>query len=102
MAEKTEINYDQLENFMRIFETEQQEIQSLTGQTRSMVGDLHGGGWVGRGADKFVNEMAGEVIPAMNRLSNALLEAKRVVGMIYQIFNQAEEETQGYFKSLGD
>ena len=102
MAEKTELNYDQLQGFIKAFETEAEEIQALTKQTSNRVESLHGGDWIGRGADKFFNEMQGEVLPAMNRLVHALVTAGQVTRQIAEIFNQAEEETQGYFNTLGE
>jgi WXG100 family type VII secretion target len=102
MAEKTELNYDQLQGFMKAFETEAEEIQALTKNTSSRVESLHGGEWIGRGADKFFNEMQSEVLPAMNRLVQALGTASQVTRQIAETFHSAEEETQGYFNSLGE
>lgn len=101
MADKTEVDYDQLQNFAKLFESEAEEIQALTKQTDSSVEDLSGGGWVGRGSDAFYAEMNDEVIPAMLRAAKALQEAGRVTKQIAEIFNQAEEESQSNFNSLG-
>ena len=102
MADKTEVNYDQLQMFMKAFDAEAEDILALTKQTSSKVEDLHGDKWVGRGSDKFFSEMQGEVLPAMNRLVGALQQASQITREIAEIFNQAEEETQGFFNSLGD
>lgn len=102
MAEKTELNYDQLQGFIKAFETEAEEIQNLTKNTNSKVEQLHGGEWIGRGADKFFGEMHGEILPAMNRLVHALSTAAQTTRQIAETFNAAEEETQGYFGSLAE
>lgn len=102
MADKTEVNYDQLQMFIKAFDSEAEEIMALNKLTNGKVEDLHGGGWVGRGSDRFFNEMQGEILPAMNRLVQALQTASQITREIAEIFNQAEEETQGYFNSLGD
>jgi WXG100 family type VII secretion target len=102
MAEKTEVNYDQLETLAKQFEGEAQVIESVRKFLSSESEQLHGGGWVGQGADKFQAEMSGEVIPAVQRLSEALTQAANTMKLICNIFNEAEQETQGYFKSLGE
>lgn len=102
MADKLEVNYDQLQGFMKSFDSEADEIQALMKQTQSRVEDLHGGGWVGKGADNFFNEMQSEILPALNRMVHALRVAGQTTREIAEIFNQAEEETQGYFNSFGE
>lgn len=102
MAEKTEVNYDQLETLAKQFEGESQVIETIKGNLNSRTEQLHGGGWIGQAADKFQAEMTGEVLPAVQRLQEALQMASNTMMMICNIFNEAEEETQGYFRSLGD
>lgn len=102
MAEKTELNYDQVQGFIKTFGTEGEEIQNLTKATAGKAEALHGDAWIGKGADQFFNEMQSEILPAMNRLGQALATASSIAQKIAETFNQAEEETQGYFNSLGD
>lgn len=102
MAEKTEVNYDQLETIAKQFEGEAQVVQTIRGNLQSRTEELHGGGWIGQAADKFHNEMIGEVLPAVQRLEDALRQASSTMLLICNIFNEAEEETQGYFRSLGE
>jgi WXG100 family type VII secretion target len=99
---KTIVNYDQLESIGKIFETESQAVENYYRQLRSKADELHGGGWIGRGADKFHDEMTHEVLPAMARLSDALKQTADTIKVVCNIFNAAEEETQGYFRSLGE
>lgn len=99
---KTIVNYDQLESIGKMFETESQAVENYYRQIRSKADELHGGGWIGRGADKFHDEMTHEVLPAMARLSDALNQVSNTIKVVCNIFNAAEEETQGYFRSLGE
>lgn len=99
---KTIVNYDQLEAIGKTFEAESQAVENQYRQLRAKADELHGGGWIGRGADKFHDEMTHEVLPAMARLSDALNQAANIIKEICNIFNAAEEETKGYFQSLGD
>lgn len=100
MAENTVLDYQQVEGFVKSFKSEGDEIQTLAKDTASRVDALYGTGWVGQGADKFNDEMKGEVLPAMDRLVLALNTASEIANKVSDTFNQAEEETQGYFKSL--
>jgi len=102
MAEKTELNYDQVQGFVKSFKAEADDIQALAKDTSSRANALHGDGWVGQGADKFIEEMNGEILPAMERLVQALNTASEMAQKISETYSQAEEETQGYFNSLGE
>ena len=102
MADKTEINYDQVAAIEKRFRAMSQEYEGLAKTTHSKVEDLHGGEWIGKGADKFFMEARGEVIPAMRRLAEALNQAGDILNQVMQIYGQAEEETQSYFNSLGE
>lgn len=102
MADKTQVDYDQLLTFIKAFEAESEEYQALTKETSSKVEELHGGGWVGRGSDAFFNEMHNEILPAMNRLTQALQQAGQITREIAEIFNNAEEESQSFFRSLAE
>lgn len=102
MADKTELNYEQMKGFVKTFKTEGDEILALAKDTATRADALHGGGWVGKGADKFFEEMNGEIIPAMNRLAQALNTAADIAQKVSDTYDQAEEETQGYFSALGE
>ncbi|MCB0202723.1 MAG: WXG100 family type VII secretion target, partial [Anaerolineae bacterium] len=56
------------------------------------------GGWEGRGSNAFFSEMQGEVLPAVNRLRQAMQEASRITRQIAQTVKQAEEEASSPFK----
>jgi WXG100 family type VII secretion target len=100
MADTTQIDYDQMQNIIKMFQSEQQEILNLLKQTDSKVEGLHGSEWVGKGADQFFNEMKSDVLPAVQRLAEALGAAGEAAQKIVEIFNSADEETRGYFGNI--
>ena len=55
--------------------------------------------WVGLGSDAFFEEMQGEVLPAVQRLQEALEQAGMVTGEIVSIFQQADEEASSPFRT---
>jgi len=102
MAEKSEVNYEQMENIIKRFRSEADAVNQLIGQTRGRVEGLHGNGWVGRGSDQFFSEMEQSVLPAMGRLVAALHAAAGAADNIVKIYHNAEDQGQGVFKSLGE
>jgi len=102
MAEKTELNYEQMQAIVKKLQSEADAINQLTNQTKSRVEGLHGNGWIGRGSDQFFGEMEQLVIPSMGRLVNALHAAGNAANEIMKIYRGAEEQGQNIFKSLSD
>lgn len=100
MAEKTECNYEEMQQIAKRFQSEAEAINQLLSQTRGKAQALHGDQWVGRGAEQFNAEMEQLVLPAMGRLVNALQQAADTANRILETYKQAEEEASGGFKSL--
>jgi WXG100 family type VII secretion target len=99
MADEIRADYDRLEEAAGKFGNQAQAIQQTLGQVRGSMDPLEGGGWIGRGSDAFFEEMQSEVLPATERLQQALEEASRVTRQIIQIVKQAEEEASSPFRS---
>lgn len=102
MAEKSEVNYEQMANISKKFKSEADGINQLLNQTRSRVEGLHGNGWVGRGSDQFFQEMEQLVLPAMNRLVEALHLAGAAADNMIKIYRNAEDQGQSVFKQLSE
>lgn len=102
MAEKSEVNYEQLENIVKRFRSEADAVNQLLTQTRGRVDGLHGNGWVGRGSDQFFGEMEQRVLPSMGRLVHALQAAASAADNIVKIYHNAEDQGQSVFKTLGE
>jgi len=98
MADEVRADYDQLEQVASRFANQSQEVQQSLQQVRNSMNKLQDD-WIGRGSEAFFSEMEGEVLPATNRLQQALEEASRVTKEIVQIMQQAEEEASSPFKS---
>ncbi len=98
MADKTELNGEQLQAIAKKFQSEADELNNLLNQTRNRVNSLHGSGWVGAGADQFQSEMEGLVLPAVQRLVAGLHAASNAVNAIMKIYQDAQSQSQGFFK----
>lgn len=98
MADRTELNGEQLQAIAKRFQSEADELNNLLSQTRNKVDGLHGSGWIGRGADQFNNEMQSLLLPAVQRLVAALQAASNQVNAIVKIYDDAQSQSQGFFK----
>lgn len=99
MSDEIRADYDRLEQVAGKFASQAQAIQQMIQQVRGSMDPLEGGGWVGRGSDAFFAEMNDEVLPANERLQQALEEASRVTKQIIQTVKQAEEEASSPFRA---
>jgi len=94
MAGKIQARYDDLTDVANRFSQEAAEIEQMTQQVQSAMGNLEGGGWIGQAADAFFAEMNDEVLPAVKRLSEALEEANSSTKQISDIISNAEQEAR--------
>jgi WXG100 family type VII secretion target len=98
MADEVKADYDQLEQIANRFGNQSEEIQDMLQQVRSSMEKLESD-WIGRGSEAFFREMQGEVLPAVQRLQQALQEANRVTKEIVQTMQEADEEASSPFRS---
>jgi WXG100 family type VII secretion target len=98
MADRVEVDYEELENISRMFAQEGQRAEQLFAKIRACVGELESGGWIGAGADKFYAEMNELVNPGLQRLIQALDEATDTTKKVATTFSNAEEEAGSMFR----
>jgi WXG100 family type VII secretion target len=99
MADEIRADYDRLEKVASQFANQSQEIQQMLQKVRGSMEPLESGGWIGRGSDAFFSEMQSEVLPATERLQQAMDEANRVTNQIVQTIRHAEEEACSPFRA---
>lgn len=100
MADKTEVNYQEMEQIVRRFQKEEADINQILQQLNRRADTLSGNNWIGKGSDKFHTEMEGLVLPAMKRLAQALNSAEQTAKQILDTYRRAEEEAGNGFKNL--
>lgn len=99
MSDEIRADYDRLEQVAAKFGNESQAIQQMLQNVKGSMDPLENGGWVGRGSEAFFSEMNGEVLPASERLRQALDEANSVTKRIIQVVKQAEDEASSPFRA---
>jgi WXG100 family type VII secretion target len=94
---KIQADYDELANVANQFAQEAAGVEQLKAKIMSLVGELEGGGWIGRGAQSFYSEMYDLVEPSLSRLVDALESAAEVTKRVSQIIQNAEQEASTMF-----
>lgn len=93
------VDYDAMEQIANQFAAQSQAIGQMLQNVKGSMDPLLGGGWIGRGSDSFYAEMEQVVLPATQRLQQALEEANNVSKQIMQTVKQAEEEAGAPFRA---
>jgi WXG100 family type VII secretion target len=96
MADTTQLDYDQMANIIKMFQSEQQELLNLLKQTDSKVEGLHGSEWIGKGADEFFNEMKGDVLPAVQRLTERLAPQEKPHRKLSRLFDPRTKRPRAF------
>jgi WXG100 family type VII secretion target len=99
MSDEIRADYEQLEQIANKFARQEQAIQQMLQRVRASMSKLENGGWIGRGSQAFFSEMNGKVLPASQRLQQAMGEANRGVKDIVRTVQQAEDEASAVFRS---
>lgn len=97
-AEFIQANYEELEAIAARFGHYADSNAEMSGRVRQGVEKLRHGDWIGQGSTAFFNEMSREVLPALDRLTQALQQSREVTRQISVIWQQAEEEAAAPFR----
>jgi WXG100 family type VII secretion target len=98
MTDEIRADYEEMEQIATRFSTQSQAIQQMMQKVRGSMEKLENGDWIGRGSDAFFNEMNSDILPAVQRLVEALEEGGRTTKDIAQTVQQAEEEASSRFR----
>ena len=99
MSDQIQADYQQLEQVANKFAQQAQSSAQMIQSVKGSMSKLENGGWIGRGSQAFFSEMNGKVMPAAQRLQNALTEASRATKEISNTVKQAEEDACSPFRA---
>lgn len=91
-APRIRVEYDNLTQIAKTFMKQGEATKSTSNRLVRQVDVLHGGHWIGRGADTFYQEMESSILPSLNGLAEALAMADRVSRGIIKIMHETEED----------
>lgn len=95
---KIRIHYDEMTQISQMFKQQEDAIKQTNRRLKSQVETLKSGEWIGKGANKFYQEMDNQVMPSMVRLEKAMGQAAQVTKKIHTIMHQAEDEASSVLK----
>jgi WXG100 family type VII secretion target len=98
MAHIAQVNYDETNSIAKNMHSDGDDLVQLHSQTRQRVQALRSE-WVGDAAEAFFEEMEGELLPALQRVSGGLFMGVEILNKIMKIIHEADEETAQYFKN---
>lgn len=99
MAEVIRVDYEALAKIADRFGQQSEAVADMLTVVRGAMKPLESGGWVGRGSDAFFAEMNGEILPAVQRLADALGQANVVSRQIGELMQGAEDEACTPFRA---
>lgn len=91
-------DYDQLDAIAGRFGGQAEANQQLMAKVRQSMEPLQSGGWQGRGSAAFFAEMNREVLPAVQRMTTALNQARSVTLQVRDVMKAAEEKASRPFR----
>src|SRR5262245_51383646 len=98
---KVRADYDALKNvaqgFSKHADATAQTLQALKGR----MDTLHGGDWIGQGANAFYAEMNDQVLPTIKRLQSALQSSAEITEKISQAMKAAEDDAARVLRGDG-
>ena len=93
-------DHDKLPEISKGFEREAASVKASIDRLNRVIEVLQGGDWIGEGANAFYREMESEVMPAMQRLVNALEMGSSAARKIALWFEELEQSITGLFAML--
>ena len=69
---------------------------------RAMIEQVVGGVWVGRGADKFVEEVSNLMLPGVGKISNQITTTRQNIDHAVDCIDRADQEVNNIVNNLAD
>ncbi len=97
MAETIQADYEALEQISQRFMQQGDAVEQMNQNLRNRMDQLQSS-WKGMGSEAFFAEMGDEVLPAADRLRQAMEDASNVTKQIANALSAAEEEAGNSFQ----
>lgn len=94
--------HEDLKQIATLFQQEGDNAQQTLAQLRQNLDQLQGGGWKGRGATAFFQEMNSSILPSLRNLQRALEQAGRVTTQISARLRQCEADAANQLQDRTD
>jgi WXG100 family type VII secretion target len=92
MAEKIVVNFEILTTVTSNVQQQADQVQQIINVLSPKIEDLRAGGWIGKGANAFYQEMDNLVMPTLVALKKALEETQTTFKQMATDFDNADDE----------
>ncbi len=99
-SDEIKVEYDQLDQIRSRLSNQAQAIEQMLREILAAYDPLQDGGWMGQAANAFFAEMNGEVLPACQKLFNAMNDASQVTNEVSNIMKRGEQDAESLIASL--
>jgi WXG100 family type VII secretion target len=96
--DKVQMKYEELEQIAARIAEWSSRTEEMLQKLNQQYQVLEGGGWIGRGFDKFSDELTGPVFTSVKKLAEVLDNLSNVVRQASDKMQQAEQEAAGRFR----
>lgn len=69
---------------------------------QAMIQQVTDGVWVGKGADAFVEEVSGIMMPGVGKIGDGINQFSKNIQNAMDVMDRADEQVSGFVNSLGD
>jgi len=97
MADTVQVDYDQMTGISQRFNDQAQQVRAQYQKIAQQLEVLRDGAWIGPNADRCFEIMDGTLLPACQRLHQALDQAGNTTQQVAKMIRDADEETKGLF-----
>jgi len=102
MEGKIQYNYDDLEGVVREFQDLSSDLQQTANKIMQKKEVLRGGGWKGKGAEKFYQEMDDQILPALKRAHMAMDTASERIRKKMDAMKGMEDQLKSIMRKFAD
>jgi WXG100 family type VII secretion target len=99
MADTVQVDYDQMTGISQRFNDQSQQVRAQYQKIVQQLEVLKNGAWIGPNATKCFDIMDSNLLPACQRLFNALEAASNTTNQVAKMIRDADEETKSLFPS---
>jgi WXG100 family type VII secretion target len=97
-SNKIQLNYEEIFGVRDRFSRQADVINTMMQNISSKLDVLQNGGWIGRGAEAFFQEMQNDVLPGVRRLQGALAQASSELQRMSDHAREIEEAAGAIFR----
>jgi WXG100 family type VII secretion target len=96
-SDRFQAKYDELDQLSGMFSNGGDQVGETMGKLKQAIENIRDK-WIGEGAQKFLQEMESEVLPALGKLQAALNEGSSRTKQMAQMIHDHEQQASNLFK----